>query len=87
MTGFESVDESIDLVVAAWQRVETRSNEVLEIVLDVVPNAANKIAVAFAADDAVVPEGFECVDTDAHGEVVADVDPDVVRARTVAGAT
>ena len=50
--------------------------------LDVVRNAANKIAVALGGDDAVVTEGVEYYDVDATGDVIADVDRDVVRAAT-----
>ncbi len=56
--------------------------EVTELVLDVVRNAANKIAVALGGDAPVVTEGIEYYDIDATGEVVADVDRDVVRAAT-----
>lgn len=45
-------------------------SELAEIVLDVVRNAANKIAVAFGADDPHVPEGLEYYDTDETGELV-----------------
>lgn len=44
--------------------------ELVELVLDVVRNAANKIAVAFGADDPHVTEGLEYYDTDAAGELV-----------------
>jgi alkylhydroperoxidase family enzyme len=44
--------------------------ETVEIVLDVVRNAANKIAVLFAADAPHVAEGFEPFDVTADGEVV-----------------
>ena len=47
--------------------------EAVEIVLDVVRNAANKIAVAFAADEPHVSEGVELYDIDARGEVVYGV--------------
>ena len=53
-----------------------------EIVLDVVRNAANKIAVAFGADAPKVSDGVEFFDVDATGTVVADVDMSVVRAAT-----
>jgi alkylhydroperoxidase family enzyme len=45
-------------------------DEIVEIVLDVARNAANKIAVAFAADAPNVSEGVELYDIDARGEVV-----------------
>ena len=56
--------------------------EITEVVLDVVRNAANKIAVALGGDAPVVTEGVEFYDIDATGDVVADVDRDVVRAAT-----
>jgi hypothetical protein len=56
--------------------------EITELVLDVVRNAANKIAVALGGDAPVVTEGVEYYDIDATGDVVADVDRDVVRAAT-----
>ena len=58
--------------------------EVVEIVLDVARNAANKIAVAFGADAPNVTEGVEYFDLDAAGEVIANVDAEVVRAGTAA---
>ncbi len=56
--------------------------ESTEIVLDIVRNAANKIAVAFAADTPQVADGIEFFDVDANGEVVANVEADVVRRAT-----
>lgn len=56
--------------------------ELDELVHDIVRNAANKIAVAFAADAPAVTDGIEYYDLDADGEVVADVDLAVVRAAT-----
>lgn len=53
-----------------------------EIILDVTRNGANKIAVALAADAAQVTDGIEFYDIDATGDVVADVDREVVRAAT-----
>jgi alkylhydroperoxidase family enzyme len=58
------------------------TGEITEIVLDVVRNAANKIAVALGGDAPVVTEGIEYYDVDASGDVVADVDREVVRAAT-----
>ncbi|MGP8060932.1 MAG: carboxymuconolactone decarboxylase family protein [Acidimicrobiales bacterium] len=58
---------------------ELTVGESTEIVLDVVRNAANKIAVALGADAPHVAGGTEFFDTDAAGDVVADVDPEVVR--------
>jgi alkylhydroperoxidase family enzyme len=56
--------------------------EITELVLDVVRNAANKVAVALGGDAPVVDEGIEFYDIDATGDVVADVDREVVRAGT-----
>ena len=50
--------------------------------LDVVRNAANKIAVALGGDAPEVTEGIQYYDLDARGDVVADVDREVVRAAT-----
>ena len=58
--------------------------KVVEIVLDVARNAANKIAVAFSADAPNVTEGVEYFDLDGAGEVIANVDAEVVRAGTAA---
>jgi alkylhydroperoxidase family enzyme len=58
--------------------------ESTEIVLDIVRNAANKIAVAFAADTPQVADGIEFFDLDANGEVVASVEAEVVRRATCA---
>ena len=44
--------------------------ELVELVLDIMRNAANKIAVAFGADNAHVTEGVEYYDTDANGDLV-----------------
>jgi len=50
-----------------------------EIVLDMVRNAANKFAVAVGGDAAQVDEGIEYFDVDTTGDVVADVNPEIVR--------
>jgi len=55
---------------------------ITEIVYDVARNAANKIAVALGGDAPVVSEGVEFYDIDESGDVVADVDIDVVRGAT-----
>jgi alkylhydroperoxidase family enzyme len=52
-------------VDAAFSTAET-----VELVLDVVRNAANKIAVLFAADAPHVAEGIELYDVSAEGDVV-----------------
>jgi alkylhydroperoxidase family enzyme len=56
--------------------------EITEIVLDVVRNGANKIAVALGGDAPEVTDGIQFYDVDATGEVVADVDREVVRSAT-----
>jgi alkylhydroperoxidase family enzyme len=63
-------------------RLSFTEDEVVELLLDLVRNAANKIAVALGADDAKVDGGVEYYDLDPGGDVVADVDPAVVRAAT-----
>lgn len=50
--------------------------EVVEVVLDVARNAANKIAVAFAADAPHVADGLEFYDIDSRGELVYGLTPD-----------
>jgi alkylhydroperoxidase family enzyme len=50
--------------------------EAVELVLDVVRNAANKIAVAFGADEAHVTDGIEFYDIDDRGELVYGLTPD-----------
>lgn len=75
--------KSIDTALAASVREHFSTEEIVEIVLDVVRNAANKIAVAFGGDAPVVTEGVEFYDIDASGEVVANVDIDTVRAATI----
>jgi alkylhydroperoxidase family enzyme len=70
-------DELVELV-----RRELSDAEIVEIVLDLVRNAANKIAVSLGGDEAVVTDGIEFYDVDATGDVVADVDRETVRAAT-----
>jgi alkylhydroperoxidase family enzyme len=72
----------IDDELTARVRAELTDAEITELVLDVVRNAANKIAVALGGDAPVVSEGIEFYDIDGTGEVVADVDREVVRAAT-----
>jgi alkylhydroperoxidase family enzyme len=69
-----------DLVAQVW--AELSAAEIVEIVLDLVRNAANKIAVSLGGDAAVVTDGVEYYDVDATGDVFADVDRDTVRAAT-----
>jgi alkylhydroperoxidase family enzyme len=73
---------SIDTELAAAVRERFSPDEIVEIVLDVARNAANKIAVALGADAPVVADGIEYYDLDAGGTVVADADMAVVRAAT-----
>ncbi len=56
--------------------------EITEVVLDVVRNGANKIAVALGGDTPEVAEGIQFYDVDPSGDVIADVDREVVRAAT-----
>ncbi len=72
----------IDADLVQRTRASFTPGEIVELILDVARNAANKIAVAFAADAANVVDGIEFYDIDADGEVVADVDADVVRRAT-----
>jgi alkylhydroperoxidase family enzyme len=73
---------AIDDELVARVRRELSDAEIVEIVLDLVRNAANKIAVSLGGDEAVVTDGVEYYDVDATGEVVADVDRDTVRTAT-----
>ena len=56
--------------LAEQVRAEFTPIEAVEIVLDVMRNAANKIAVAFRADGAHVTEGVEYYDVDDDGQLV-----------------
>lgn len=49
--------------------------EAVELVLDIARNAANKIAVAFGADEAHITDGIEFYDIDAQGELVYGLTP------------
>jgi len=73
---------TIDDALVARLRARLTDAEIVEIVLDLVRNAANKIAVSLGGDEAVVTDGIEYYDVDATGEVVADVDRELVRAAT-----
>src|SRR5438477_5791845 len=53
--------------------------ESTEIVLDVVRNAANKIAVSLGADAPQVADGVEFLDVDANCRVAASVHADLLR--------
>ncbi len=72
---------SIDAALVEQVFVHYDPDQITEIVLDVVRNAANKISVALGADAANVTGGTEYFDLDGAGAVVADVDASVVRAR------
>ena len=50
-------------------------DEIVEMVFDIVRNAANKIAVLFGADEPHVAEGVEFYDIDAAGDLVYGVTP------------
>lgn len=54
-------------------RLHLTDDEITEILLDVVRNAANKIAVALGADAATVTEGVELFTADGDGNVVVVV--------------
>jgi alkylhydroperoxidase family enzyme len=73
---------SIDATLVARVRSQLSDGEIVEIVLDLVRNAANKIAVSLGGDAPVVTDGVEYYDVDATGDVVADADREAVRAAT-----
>ncbi len=73
---------SIDEELVTRVRTQLNDAEIVEIVLDLVRNAANKIAVSLGGDEAVVTDGIEYYDVDGTGDVFADIDRDVVRAAT-----
>jgi alkylhydroperoxidase family enzyme len=50
-------------------------DEIIELVFDIARNAANKIAVAFAADAPHVTEGIELYDIDDRGDVIYSLPP------------
>ena len=72
----------IDAALVASIKEHFEPAAATEIILDVTRNGANKIAVAFGGDEAQVADGIEFYDIDATGDVVADVDREVVRAAT-----
>jgi len=73
---------AIDDALATRLREHLTDAEIVEIVLDLVRNAANKIAVSLGGDEAVVTAGVEYFDVDGTGEVVADADQELVRSAT-----
>ena len=72
----------IDATTAATLHSFFSTEELHEMLHDVVRNSANKFAVAVGGDAAVVSEGVEFYDLDAEGDVIADIDADIVRAAT-----
>jgi alkylhydroperoxidase family enzyme len=73
---------AIDDALVTRVRGALADAEIVEIVLDLVRNAANKIAVSLDGDEAVVTDGVEFYDVDATGEVFAHVDREAVRTAT-----
>ena len=73
---------AIDDDLVARVRARLADAEIVEIVLDLVRNAANKIAVSLGGDEAVVTDGVEYYDIDATGDVFAAVDRETVRLAT-----
>jgi alkylhydroperoxidase family enzyme len=73
---------AIEAALVARVRAELTDAEIVEIVLDLVRNAANKIAVSLGGDEAVVTDGVEYYDVDGTGDVFAHVDREAVRAAT-----
>lgn len=61
--------------LAGELRASFTDGEIAELVLDVARNAANKIAVAFGADEAHVTDGIEFYDVDERGELVYGLTP------------
>lgn len=59
----------VPTAVAEQARAHLTPAQVVEVVLDVTRNAANKIAVALGADAATVSEGVELFTTDADGNL------------------
>ena len=72
----------LDETMAATLHSFFSTEELHEMLHDVVRNSANKFAVAVGGDEAVVSEGIEFYDLDAEGDVIADIDADIVRAAT-----
>ncbi|MFN8028015.1 MAG: hypothetical protein U0W40_17120 [Acidimicrobiia bacterium] len=72
----------IDAELVADVRAHLTDAEIVELVLDVTRNAANKISVALGGDAPAVEEGIEWFDLDASGDVVAHVEVEVVRLAT-----
>jgi alkylhydroperoxidase family enzyme len=65
----------LDAALVADVRTEFSPVQAVELVLDVMRNAANKIAVSLGADQARVSEGTEVYEIDAHGVTHYGVEP------------
>ncbi|MGO4255126.1 carboxymuconolactone decarboxylase family protein [Marmoricola sp. RAF53] len=61
--------DDVPAAAAAAARAHLTEDQVVEVVLDVMRNAANKIAVALGADAATVTDGVELFTTDADGNL------------------
>jgi alkylhydroperoxidase family enzyme len=60
----------MDAALVAQAHAHLSEPEIVELVLDVMRNAANKVAVAFGADEPHVAEGIELYDVLADGNLV-----------------
>jgi alkylhydroperoxidase family enzyme len=63
----------IDAELAAQAHEHFTDAQLVELALDIMRNAANKVAVAFGADEARISEGWELYDVLPTGEVVYDL--------------
>ena len=63
-----TVDLADDLVASV--QAEFSAAEAVELIAYLLRNSANKVAVAFGADAAIVDEGFEYQSIDADGETL-----------------
>lgn len=61
--------DDVPATTVAAARAHLTDDQVVEVVLDVMRNAANKIAVALGADAATVTDGVELFTTDADGNL------------------
>jgi alkylhydroperoxidase family enzyme len=73
----------IDAAMVSTLRQHFSATQIFEMLHDTIRNSSNKFAVSIGGDAAVVEDGIEYYDLDADGEVVADVDPSVVRKLTL----
>ena len=62
--------DSMDGALVARAREQFTPAELVELVLDVMRNSANKVAVAFGADAPNVSEGLQAYDIGADGDMV-----------------